>query len=324
MRDRVAQAAAKLVLEPIFEAQFLGCSFGYRPGRGAKEATMETRKWLNFGLEFVVDADIRACFDEIPHDRLIEAVASRVSDGCVLRLIRMWLKSGVMVGGTVEATGQGTPQGGVISPLLCNVYLHQLDAEWERRGLTRRYGANAQLVRYADDILVLSSKPVGGVLEELRSILAGMGLSLSEKKTRIVKAEEGFDFLGFRFERKFSRKHGKRVTYFRPNPKSVKRVREKVRDRCARPHEVPEGVVEALNRLLLGWREYFRHSNAHRVFVKVEDYALNRFRRFLRRRKNDRGLGKYRDLPDGLLFEKFGLARLAARGAVRYALRDAG
>lgn len=325
VRDRVAQAAAKIVLEPVFEAMFLACSFGYRPGRSPREATWEVRKWLNFGLENVVDADIHACFDEIPHDRLLEAVAQRVSDGFVLGLVRQWLRAGVMVGGMVQGTVEGTPQGGVISPLLCNIYLHQLDAEWVRRGMTRRYGANAQLVRFADDIVVLSDKPVGSVLEELRGILSDLGLSLSEGKTRLVHAEQGFDFLGLRFVRGFSKKHGKRVTHFFPSPRSVARVREKIRERCSARtlHRMPEEVVEELNPLLRGWREYFRHSNASRAFRVVENYAYCRFRRFLRQRKHRSGLGKYRDFPDVVLRETFGLARLVEVGAIRYGSRGA-
>lgn len=325
VRDRVAQAAAKLVLEPVFEATFLDCSYGYRPKRSPHDAARAVYKWLNFGLEYVVDADIHACFDMIPHDRLIEAVAERVSDGSVLRLIRQWLQSGVMMGRMFHETEAGTPQGGVISPLLCNVYLHRLDSEWARRGLTKRNGANAQLVRFADDIVVLSDKPVERVLEELRSILSEMGLSLSEKKTRLVRAEEGFDFLGFRFVRSPSKATGRKATYYFPSPRSVTRVKEKIRGKCSTHtlHRTPEEVVEDLNRLLVGWREYFRHSNAFMAFSVVEGYLLDRFRRFLRRREGKRGAGRYRDLPNGVLFGELGLARMKSWGTVHHASKDA-
>lgn len=322
VRDRVVQAAAKTVLEPIFEADFLPCSYGYRPKRSALDAALEVRKWLNFGLENVLDLDVKACFDEIPHGPLLDAVARRVSDKFVLGLVHAWLKSGVLLGGGVGASAVGTPQGGVISPLLANIYLHQLDAEWVRRDLTTRRGANAQLVRYADDFVILSDKPVRGLVPVVQEVLGGLGLRLNMEKSRVVRAGAGFDFLGFRFVRTSSeRQDGKRLTYFFPSPKSVRRVKAKVRDRCGRRtlHVQPEVVVQALNRLLVGWRQYFRHSNASRAFTRVQWYVAQRLRRFLRRRKTKAGLGRYRDCPDEFLFGELGLVQLVYQGSVRYA-----
>jgi len=323
VRDRVAQAAVKLVIEPIFEADFLPCSYGYRPGRSAQGAAREVQKWLTMGLENVLDADIKSCFDEIPHDRLLSAVACRISDGSILRLVRMWLKSGVLVGGGVESTEKGTPQGGVLSPLLANIYLHRLDAEWKRRGLAHRYGANAKLVRYADDFVIMSSKSVRPLVPIVREVLADMGLTLNGEKSRVVRAEKGFDFLGFRFLCRYSQRYGKRKTYFFPSPDAVKRVKEKVLDRCGNHvlHIEVKDVVRNVNNVLRGWWAYYRCSNASRAFGVVQVYANHRMRRYLRRRKNKRGLGRYRDYTNKYLYRELGLAYIEGQGYARYSSR---
>jgi len=310
VRDRVAQAAVKLVIEPIFEADFKSFSYGYRPNKSAVEASKEVNKWLNFGKEYVLDADIEHCFDEIPHGKLMKAVARRISDGYILKLIKMWLSAPVLINGTLHKVKKGTPQGGVISPLLANIYLHQIDDEWERRGMNNGFGPDGQLVRYADDIVVLSKKPVDKVARTLCWILADLGLQLSEKKTRIVKAEEGFDFLGFRFIRRYSRKYRKRRTYYFPSPESVKRIKETIREYAGNNmrHVIPVDVVRKLNSAVKGWRNYYRHSHATTAFGIVRRYLAVRFVRFLRRRKSKSGIGRYRDHSDVELIEKYGLA----------------
>ena len=323
VRDRVAQAAVKLVIEPIFEADFLPCSYGYRPGRNAQGAAREVWKWLNMGLENVLDADIKSCFDEIPHDRLLSAVACRISDGSILRLVRMWLKSGVLVGGGVEFSEKGTPQGGVLSPLLANIYLHRLDAEWKRRGLAHPYGADAKLIRYADDFVIMSSHSVRPLVPIVREVLADMGLTLNVEKSRVVRAEKGFDFLGFRFVCRYSQRYGRRRAYFFPSPDAVKRVKEKVLDRCGNHvlHIEVKDVVRNVNNVLRGWWAYYRCSNASRAFGVVQLYANHRLRRYLRRRKSKTGLGRYREYTNEYLYKELGLAYIEGQGSVRCSSR---
>ncbi len=224
IKDRVVQAAVRLVVEPIFEADFEDCSHGYRPNRSARDACLDIYKWLNFGLENVIDADIEAYFDSIPHDQLMAQVEKRIADGYVLSLIRAWLRAGILVEHVVVHPERGTPQGGVISPLLANVYLHQLDRGWRDRGMNRRSGCNAQLVRYADDFVILSSGSLEEPLEVLVDILAQLGLRLSREKTRLIDARKGFDFLGFRFMRRYSGKREKWVTYMFPSHGAMVRV----------------------------------------------------------------------------------------------------
>jgi group II intron reverse transcriptase/maturase len=305
----VAQAAVKLVIEPIFEADFKPCSYGYRPNKSAQDATKAIYTFLNFGLEHVIDVDIEHCFDEIPHARLIERVAIRISDGYILKLISMWLKSPVLINGTLCSISKGTPQGGVISPLLANIYLHQLDSEWERLGMTSRKGPNAQMVRYADDIVILTDQSPRYPMRVLCRLLEGLGLRLSTKKSRIVEAHEGFDFLGFRFIRRYSKKHGKRKTYYFPSARSITRAKEKILERAGNHvlHETPEEVSKSLNRFMIGWWNYYRHSNGSRAIAKVVDYLLSRFCRYLRRRKNMSGLGNRHDLPRRTIAEQYGL-----------------
>ena len=309
VRDRIVQAALKQVMEPIFEADFLPCSYGYRPGKSAKDATGEVYKWLNYGLVNVLDADIEHCFDEIPHDKLLAAVGRRISDKYVFKLISMWLKSPTLENGEFRKPKKGTPQGGVISPLLANIYLHQVDHEWVRRGMTRRNGCNAQMVRYADDIVILSDKPLDTPTKTLREILSALGLKLSETKTQMTKAEKGFDFLGFRFTRGYSPRHRKVRTCYFPSPKSVKRAKGRIREIAGnnRTHIPPEEVAKQLNLAVTGWCNYFQWSWHTEAFSKVYGYLCSRFQRFLRRRKEKPGYGRYRDFPVSSLQSKYGL-----------------
>ena len=313
VKDRVVQAAVRLVIEPIFEAGFSDCSYGYRPGRSARDASLAIRKWLNFGLGNVLDADIASFFDTIPHDRLMECLQRRIVDGSVLRLIRAWLRAGVLEEGEVRPTELGTPQGGVISPLLANIYLDQFDKAFEGLGLGRRGPSQAMLVRYADDLVILSRKPVDAIHRKVQEILQGLGLTLKMEKTREVRAEEGFDFLGFRFVRRFSKRHGKRITLVFPTLKAQKRAREAIRTLVGRHtlHVKPAEVIKGLNRFLVGWTNYYRHTNASKAFQRLQDYCNQRVRRYLRRRKAKKGYG-WKDYPNSYLHDILGLEYIAS------------
>jgi group II intron reverse transcriptase/maturase len=286
VRDRIVQAATKTVIEPIFEADFAECSFGFRPRRSAHDAlqVLVDEAWK--GKRWVAETDIASCYEEIPHDRLMSAIEERICDRKLLKLLRAMLRSGVMQDGAVARSVAGTPQGGVVSPVLCNVYLHRLDRQWQTRG----YGI---LVRYADDLLAIcsSEREAQAALEALRAILGELGLRLKEPKTRIVELRqggEGFTFLGFehRLATARTRTGGVEFLVRYPSPEAIKRARRRVSEITARRRLlVPvEQIVQELNMFLRGWSGYFRYGSSSPAFHQLMVHTYDRLCMFVAKR----------------------------------------
>jgi len=282
VRDRVVMAAAKIVLEPIFEADFLPASFGFRPRRSAHMAIEAIRVEANRGADWVLDADVSDCFGSIDHDVLMALVGKRVSDRSMLKLIHGWLRAGVLEEGAMSDSVSGTPQGSPISPLLANIALHVLDVEWEKTG--RRLGV---LIRYADDFVVLCATKARA--EEARdraaAVLAGLGLQLNPDKTRIVrltKGEQGFDFLGFHHAKVEAWRWPGRFYMQRwPSKRAMASIKDKARqatDRRFVGYSL-ETAVQRLNPVLRGWGNYFRVGNSARKFSTVDSYVHMRLAR---------------------------------------------
>jgi group II intron reverse transcriptase/maturase len=288
VRDRIVQAALKIVLEPIFEADFLPGSFGFRPKRSAHDGLQVVIDEAWRGRRWVVETDIANCFEAIPKDRLVQAVEERVVDQSVLKLLRVILRAGVMDADVVRHPVTGTPQGGVISPLLANVYLHRIDRAWN----TREHGV---LIRYADDVVVMcaSREQAEAALGRLRTLLAELGLEPKEAKTRIVQLGEGgggFDFLGFHHRWVRSRgSRGRRGVAFLarwPADKAMRHARDRIRQLTARSrllHSV-DTVVEDLNRFLRGWAGYFRFGHSTARLGKIRQHGLERLAIFIGKR----------------------------------------
>jgi RNA-directed DNA polymerase len=291
VRDRIVGAALKIVLEPIFEADFLPCSFGFRPKRSAHDAlqVLIDESWQ--GRRWVVETDIADCFGAIPHDKLMQAVEERVCDQGVLQLLRVMLRAGVMQEGRVRRPVNGTPQGGVVSPLLANVYLHQVDRSWS-------VDEHGVLVRYADDVVVMcrSREQAAAALARLTVLLGELGLEPKLAKTRIVhlvEGGEGLDFLGFHNRLVRGRTpRSAHLTFLArwPARKAVRHARDRIRSITARSRLlVPvEQLVDELNLFLRGWAGYFRYGNSALLLGQIRNYALRRLALWLSKRGNRR------------------------------------
>ncbi len=320
LKDRIIQMAAKLVMEPIFEADFSPHSYGFRPTRSAHQAMDDIKVGLLTGHSQVIDADLSQYFDTIPHDNLLRTVAERIVDGTLLNLLKQWLKAPVIeveagkekpVGGG-KRSRKGTPQGGVISPLLANIYLNLLDRIWDRHQLATKYGA--RLVRYADDMVILCSRGTAGPYAVLQTVLAKLGLKLNETKTQIRDArQERFEFLGYRVGLVKSRRSGKHFPLVEPSDKALKAIKQKIKHYTRRKmNPVPiEDIVGMLNQTARGWSNYFHYGHGHRRMKQVRYYMEERLRHHLRNRHKVRNRGAaYQRFPRRYIYDHLGLYKV--------------
>ena len=313
IRDRVIQTAAKLVLEPIFEADFEDNAYGYRPARGAVDAVKDVHRHLSRGYTDVVDADLSRYFDSIPHDDLLKSVARRVADGAVLRLIKLWLKAPIeerdgdgkrrIVGG--KSNKRGTPQGGVASPLLANIYMNRFLKHWRLSGGYKAF--QAHVVAYADDFVILSRGRAAEALAWTKAVMTKLGLTLNEAKTSLRDArQERFDFLGYSFGPHYP--YGGNGQWYwgaSPSKKSVQRLKAKVRELLVSGNNAPwQEVRDTLNRFLRGWSNYFCHGTRRPAFRGVDFYVRERVRAFLVRRHKVAGRGNNQFSFDVLHWER--------------------
>ena len=319
VRDRVVQGAAKVVLEPIFEAQFRDSSYGFRPKRSAHQAVERLRQAVNRGANWIVELDIEAFYDRIDHELLMQLVEKRICDRRVLKLLRQWLKAGVLDDGKVLPTDQGVPQGGVVSCVLANVVLHELDRLWEDR-----CSQVGQLIRYADDGVVLcrTEAQAREALWRVGVILNRLKLTLHPTKTQVVyvgDGRQGFDFLGFHCRKVASWKYrGKRYLQSWPSRRAMQQVRDRIKAITAPRHRLAEPIepiVAAVNRVVRGWGAYFRVGNSTRKLHAVDHYVRERLRKFLAK-KTARRSQHPRKRYSWAFFEQLGVYELT--GTVKW------
>jgi RNA-directed DNA polymerase len=316
IRDRVVQTAVKLILEPIFEVDLEPNAYGYRPGRSARDAIQRVHRAMCLGRTDVVDADLSKYFDTIPHADLMKSVARRIADGRLLHLIKLWLevpveereKDGARRRSGGKQLKRGTPQGGVISPLLANLYLNRLLKHFRQCGKQQQW--QAQIVAYADDFVILSRGHAAEAKEWVQAVLTRLGLVLNEQKTKVLNSrQEPFDFLGYSFGLRYWR-HGRTYLTAWPSKKSLGRLREKVSQLLEPWQLAPWGeICKQLNQLLSGWAQYFSYGSLSKAYALVNHHVEERVRHFLRRRHKVRQ-GATRRFPKEYIFGPLGVKLL--------------
>jgi RNA-directed DNA polymerase len=329
IKDRVVQMAVKIVIEPIFEADFQDNSYGFRPKRSAHQAVDDVKNHLFEGKTDVIDADISKYFDTIPHDRLMQLVAKRIVDKQILKLIKMWLQAPIVEereDGKKEYKGndKGTPQGGVISPLLANIYLNVLDTLWVIKKVQERLGA--RLVRYADDCVILCRGNTDRILKGVKMGLGDLGLTLNEEKTRVVDArQESFNFLGFTIGMKRGRKTGKMYPHTEPSKKALKYIRSEIKQLTTELHSATptEVVIRRVNEVARGWVGYFRYGNCTKAMSSLRYYLGYRMRIYLRRKHHYHSLG-YKAYPNRYYYDSLGLYEVPTKAPWAQMVKTAG
>jgi RNA-directed DNA polymerase len=313
IKDRIVQTAVKIVIEPVFEADFQENSYGFRPNRSAHQAMDDISYHLYNGKTQVIDADVSKYFDTIPHDKLLKLVSKRIVDKNILRLITMWLKAPVVEEGEdgkkrYIGNDRGTPQGAVLSPLLANIYLNVLDTVWKVKKVQECYGA--RLIRFADDFVVLTKGNTERVLKGVKTVLDHLSLSLSTEKTRIIEAkQDGFNFLGFAIRLVKNPKTGKTFPLVRPSQKAMKRIRAEIRQLTGkRNHTLPEEmVIDRLKEVVRGWVNYFYYRHCSRSMSVLKYYLERRVKIFLRRKHKQSSYAAY---SYDYLYDSLGLYRI--------------
>jgi group II intron reverse transcriptase/maturase len=309
IRDRIVQTAFLMILEPIFEADFADSSYGFRPEKSAHDAVREIAKYLNWGCVEVYDVDLEQYFDTVDHGKLMKLIARRISDAQILHVIKQWLSCGYVEEGQHRQSTQGTPQGGVISPLLANIYLNPVDQAFKRERLGNFGKGSIHLVRYADDMIILARENLDKGISLLHHYTERLGLRVNAGKTRRLRLDIGnsVDFLGFRFHKVRSRQSGTRMILVYPSPRSQERFRATVRRYVH--HSIPFRVkdqVQNLNRYLRGWMGYFRLGHGSATFRKLAHFVVLRVRHVIWRRRGRRGYG-FGKLTSNYLYGQLGL-----------------
>ncbi len=300
VKDRVVLTALKIVIEPIFEADFHECSYGYRPKRNAKQASEAIRKELYNRAWGVVELDYKSYFDTILHKNFLILIRKRISDGSVLKLVSQTIKVGVYDKGNIIPTKSGVPQGSPISPLYSNIYLNLMDQLWHKREYPQKL--QATIHRYCDDAILICRGNATSALGAFVAISKRMGLTVNQEKTRITKLEDGFDFIGYNFVKRKSNISGKRVIYVFPTKSSQKRIRNTVKYITSRRAPIkPKEFIERIKPIVRGWVNYYRHTNASEAFRKLQEFINVRFRRYLNYRSKGRGFG-WKKFPNSKLY----------------------
>jgi group II intron reverse transcriptase/maturase len=300
VEDRVVQTAMKIVIEPIFEAEFHDCSYGYRPKRSAKQASLAIREDLYQQAWGVVEIDFKAYFTSIPHDKLLEQIGRRIADKSMLKLIKQTLKVEILSKENVVRTEIGVPQGSPIAPLYSNIYLNVIDQEWHKMGYPDKLGAT--LHRYCDDAILICRKGADTALKAFTEIAERMELTINREKTRITKLTDGFNFIGFTFVKRKSPKNGKNTIYIFPSKRAQQAIRSRLKYLTSRKAPIKPGeFIELVKPAVMGWVNYFRHTNASEAFHLLQRFINIRFRRYLNYRSKGRGFG-WKKYPNKRLY----------------------